>query len=235
MLTTIAPTKNIDAVAKAYGSLQTRPQRVPGMMLIHGVAGYGKTTACEHLLDKYGGASIRCQAFWSASGMLNAICESLSLDSATRPYQTLELISIHLKRNPKPLVIDEIDHLFHKPILLEGLRDIHDKTGSPVVMVGMAGADRKFLRHPQLLRRITQFVELTPLDMADLKSIAKVVCSSPLADDLLDHILDSSKGSTGLAVVGLSQIERFCPTMKQVNLKHWQEVGAPLFLGSRVV
>jgi DNA transposition AAA+ family ATPase len=235
MISKIAPTQNTDKVASAYESLQTRSTRVPGMMLIYGTAGWGKTTACEHLLATYGGISVRCQAFWSPSGMLDALCNALGIETSGRPYRTIERINAHLMRNPQPIVIDEVDHLFPKPLLLEGLRDIHDSTGNPIVMVGMAGADRRIQRHPQLLRRITQSVELAPLDLPDLRSIAETVCASPLADDLLAHILERSKGSTGLAVVGLSQIDRFCKGEKMVTLKLWEATGKPLFLGSRVV
>jgi DNA transposition AAA+ family ATPase len=231
----IAPTKNIDKVASAYETVQSRSKRVPGMMLVHGTAGYGKTTACEHLLSTYGGVSIRSQAFWSPSGMLDALCNALGIETTGRPYRTINLINAHLTRNPQPVVIDEVDHLFPKPLLLEGLRDIHDATGNPIVLVGMSGADRRVMRHPQLLRRITQSVELSPLDMQDLKSIASKVCAPGLADDLLTHVLEKSKGSTGLAVVGLSQIDLFCAGEKKVTLKMWQDTGKPLFLGSRVV
>jgi DNA transposition AAA+ family ATPase len=230
----IARTKNIGKVAGAYESLKTRAPRVPGMMLIHGVAGYGKTTSCDHLLKEHGGVSIRAQAFWSPSGMLDAICEALALDPMTRPYRTVRLISNHLKRNPQPLVIDEVDHLFPKPTLLEGLRDIHDLTENPVVLVGMSGADRKVQRHPQLQRRITQSVELSPLDLEDLRAISKVVCQGEIKDDLLRFILDNCKGSTGLAVVGLSQVEQFCAGEKVVNLDAWKAVNKSLFLGARV-
>jgi DNA transposition AAA+ family ATPase len=231
----IAPTKNTGRVARAYESLKERAERVPGMMLIHGVAGYGKTTSCEHLLKTYGGVSIRCQAFWSPSGMLDSICEALEIEPTTRPYKTIRAINTHLKRNPQPLIVDEVDHLFGKPLLLEGLRDIHDATRNPVVLVGMAGADRKVQKHPQLLRRITQSVELLQLDIEDLRSISEVVCSPKVADDLLKYVLDQSKGSTGLAVVGLSQIDKFCSGEKVASLAIWKEQNKPLFLGSRVV
>jgi DNA transposition AAA+ family ATPase len=204
------------------------------MMLVYGPAGYGKTTSCDHLLASYGGISVRSQAFWSASGMLEALCEALNIENTSRPYRTIRVISQHLNRNPQPVVIDEADHLFLKPQLLEGLRDIHDLTGNPIVLVGMAGIDRKIQRHQQLLRRITQFAELKPLDLEDLRSIAGVVCTTPVADDLLTHILDKAKGSTGLAVVGLSQVDRFCQGEKTASLKGWNALSEPLFLGSRV-
>jgi DNA transposition AAA+ family ATPase len=231
----IAPTKNTDAVVAAYSSVRDRAARVPGMMLVHGTAGYGKTTSCEQLCAQYGGVSVRAQAFWSPSGMLDALCEALQVETTSRPYRTVRVISSHLKRNPQPVVIDEIDHLFSRPLLLEGLRDIHDLTGNPIVLVGMAGADRKVQRHPQLLRRITQSVELMPLDAADLRSIASVVCANTkIGDDLLKHILDNAKGSTGLAVVGLSQVDKHLSGEKVADLKLWKETGAALFLGSRV-
>ena len=99
----------------------------------------------------------------------------------------------------------------------------------------MEGIDRKIQRHPQLLRRLTQFAELGPLDLEDLKSVARSVCSTPVDEDLLAHILSKSKGSTGLAVVGLSQVDRFFQgEQKPVKLKDWKSRNEPLFLGSRV-
>jgi DNA transposition AAA+ family ATPase len=236
MLTKTVKTRNITNVVAACDALIDRNKVVPGLGLVYSPPGYGKTTACEFLLERHpGGVAVRCFAVWTLSAMLSEICAGLRLEPSTRPSKTVQTIIDFLTNNPRPIVVDEIDHLFAVPRLLETLRDIHDKTLSPIIFVGMAGVDRKFLRHPQIHRRITQSIELAPLDFQDLKLVADTICQVKLADDLLTHLLDRSRGVTGYAVVGLSQIERYCAGSKLVTLADWEEQDKPLFLGSRVM
>ncbi len=236
MITKTVRTRNIINVVAACDALIDRNKVVPGLGLVYSPPGFGKTTACDFLLERHpGGVAIRCYAIWSMSAMLNEICAGLRLEPHNRPSRTVQTIIDFLTTNPRPIVVDEIDHLFSSPKLLETLRDIHDKTCSPIIFVGMAGVDRKFLRHPQIHRRITQSIELAPLDFADLRLLADSICEVKLADDLLAHLLDRSRGVTGYAVVGLSQIERYCAGFDLVTLNDWEEQDKPLFLGSRVM
>jgi DNA transposition AAA+ family ATPase len=231
----IAETQNVIRAMSACDSLVDRNRAVPGLGLFYGAAGLGKTTIANELANRHDGITIRCRAQWSARSMTAALCDALRIEPATSPSKSIDAIVDYLRSNPKPMFIDEIDHLFGCPKLLETLRDIHDESGAVMVFIGMAGVDKKFLRYRQTHRRITQSIELDPLDLSDTQLLAKTVCPLKIAEDLLKFLLHESKGNTGYTVVGLSQIETYCAGLDLVRLSDWEEVGKPLFLGSRVV
>lgn len=48
-----------------------------------------------------------------------------------------------LKNKPQMIIVDEIDYLLSDFKTIETLRDLHDETGIPIVLVGMSLAKRK--------------------------------------------------------------------------------------------
>jgi len=118
---------------------------------------------------------------------------------------------------------------------LDTLRDIHDTTGVPVILVGMDGIERKLVRHPQFARRITQRVVFTPCDIDDTQLVVRELCEVEVAPDLVTKIHTHTKGSIGLIAVALSQIESFAKgyQWKSISVDQWGP--RPLFLGDKAV
>jgi hypothetical protein len=91
--------------------------------------------------------------------------------------------------------------------MLETLRDIHDLSEMPVVLVGMEGIERRLVHRQQLARRISQWVEFLPADLEDAGILAQTMCSVKIADDLLQALHPEAKGSMRLMAVGLARIQ----------------------------
>lgn len=214
----------------AYQALTKRRMGTPGMGLLYGDTGAGKTTAATWLITSQNAVYVRALAMWSGQSMCQAICSEIGLEPLGSPSRMLPAIIERFALTGRALFVDETDYLFHNPRLLETLRDIHDQSLVPVILIGMAGVDRKILRHRQLARRISQWVQFKALDLEDLAEVARVACEVPVAPDLLKSLHQASKGSVGLATVGLAQISRagFDPG-KPVTLKDWGD--KEFFLG----
>lgn len=230
MKSSIAQTKNMRNLLTAYQALTKRRMGTPGMGLLYGATGAGKTTAATWLITSQNAVYVRALAMWSGQSMCQAICQEVGLEPMGSPSKMLPPIIERFAMTGRALFVDESDYLFHNPRLLETLRDIHDQSLVPVVLIGMEGVDRKILRHKQLARRISQWIQFKGLDLDDLKAVAAVTCEVPIAPDLLQRLHEVSKGSVGLATVGLAQISRagFDPS-KPVTLKDWGD--KEFFLG----
>lgn len=222
------------ALMLGFEELQHRTAGTPGMGLIHGFTGAGKTTATCWLISHHNAVYVRALALWSAQSMLQVICREIGIDYQGSPSRILPQVIERFALTGRALFVDEADYLFHNPRLLETLRDIHDQTLCPVVLIGMEGIDRKILRHKQLARRISQWIEFKPLDLEDLAKVAAATCPVEVAPDLLALLHRDSKGSVGLAVVGLAQIARVGRGQdKAVDLDLWGD--REFFLGGRVL
>lgn len=233
MRNTLAVTKNVAALQMAFEALSGRDAGVPGMGLVHGYTGAGKTTAITWLLNRSGGVYARAAATWTPSAMLGRIMQELGADPLARGGAAMvEHITRELSRTQRPLFVDEADYLLGNLKMLETLRDIHDLSGMPVVLIGMEGIERRLVHRQQLARRISQWVEFMPSDLEDARILADTVCEVEIEQDLLESLHTEAKGSVGLMVVGLSRIEALAKGngWKQVSADRWGD--RKLFIGN---
>ena len=229
----LAPTKNVAALQLAYVALATREPGIPGMGLVHGYTGAGKTTAVTWLVNRTEGVYVRATSSWTPAAMLGKVMQELGADPMHRRSAMLDYIADRLMEKQRPLFVDESDYLLRNAAMLDSLRDIHDVSGAPVILIGMAGIDRKLIHRPQLARRISHWVEFLPSDLDDARTLADTVCEIQIDDELLARVHAEAKGSIGLMVVGLSRIEALAKanSWKCVSAAHWGP--RKLFLGAQ--
>lgn len=220
----MAIVKNVVALQDAYESLRNRDQGVPGMGLVFGFTGAGKTTAIAWLVNRTNGVYVRANATWTPNAMLGAVMTELGSSPLHNGGAAMvNHIVQQLALSSRPLFVDEADYLFSNVKMVETLRDIHDMSGMPVVMVGMEGIERRLVHRLQLARRVSQWVEFQSADLDDTKTLAKTVCEVDIAPDLLEHLHEETKGSVGLMVVGLARIESLAKSnnWKRVDANQW--------------
>jgi len=221
----IAQTKNIEMLATASDALATRPPGAPGIGLIWGASGNGKTTACAWLSNQLNAVYTRAWPTWTPTSMLSALMQELSLKPLGRTQPMIDAIVRSLSAESRPVFIDEADYLADKPILLETLRSLHDVSSSPLILIGMRDFQRRVMHRDQLAGRISQWVEFQPADLADARVLTDEVCEIKVADDLLERLHKSSGGSMRKMVVGLARIEQFAhkKNLGKVNSHEWAE------------
>jgi hypothetical protein len=139
-----------------------RASGMPGMGLIEGQTGYGKTTAAAWLVVRLNAVFVRALATTTPSSLLESICKELGIGKRSSNVQTVEDIVAKLAETGRPLFIDEADYLVGKHRLIETVRDIHDLATVPVILIGMHGFRRKITHLLQLTGRIAEWVEFSP-------------------------------------------------------------------------
>lgn len=229
----IVPVKNVTRLTEAGDALINRGYGMPGMGLIFGATGYGKTTAATWFVNHCHGVYVRAMATTTPSSLLGTICKELDMAPMRSCAPMTEAIVEKLAQTGRPLFVDEADYLADSKRMTETLRDLHDMATVPVILIGMAGIQRKLAHRQQLSGRLAQWVEFAPCDMEDARMLASQLCEVSVADDLLAKLHRKASGSVRLLVVGLGRIEHYARArgLDSIAATDWRG-GDDFFLGS---
>lgn len=206
----IADTKNITAMREALTALQERNRQLPGLGLVCGKAGLGKTMAVKWYATQYNCPYLRGLAAWSLRSMLQDICTELGSDPEGTNINIFRQIKNELIARPRLVFIDEADYLARSKNwrLLETLRDLHDMSGSSFVLVGMGGIIDKLRRKHQFWSRISQVVEFQPLTSDEIAFLGHELAGLNIPADVADKLIVETTGDFRDAMVALSHLER---------------------------
>ena len=185
-------TNNVKRFITMMNNLQNRAEGVPGMGLVYGEPGLGKTQTINWWAFKNDAILVRCTQLMTAKWLLLEILEYMN---EIKPYSTeacFNLVIRNLILNPKVLIVDEIDYLTIDSRSVETLRDIHDKTNIPVILVGMSNANSRLKKFSHLYDRISEIVKFINFSKNDIKTIAQELSEIELTDCAIKQIYTHS-------------------------------------------
>jgi DNA transposition AAA+ family ATPase len=231
---TTVQTKNLTRVHDALGKVKGKSKALPGICLVYGGPGTGKTTAVESIKEEYNAIFLTAHAGTNFSNLLKKILQALGGAVPHRNADRVDAIIDALKMRPRPLFIDEADFLFKDARMIEVLRGIHDAANVPVLLIGMDGIKNSVLAYPQLSSRVSQRVEFKSCTLREADLIAKSMCVVTVAPDLVELMHKQTGGNFRLIVIALSGFEAYATGhgMKSLNAEQW--AGAPMFLTTEV-
>lgn len=226
----IAPISNIARLSAAGAALKGRAVGMPGIGLLWGPSGYGKTTAAAWWRTQVDAVYVRALRTWTAGGMLHAILRELRAEAPARISAQVERVVDLLARTGRPLLLDEADYVVDKGALVDTLRDIHDLSEAPIILIGMEHIKRRVELREQMAGRVSQWVEFRGADLSDAKLLATTLAEVAIDDELIQKLHDAAAGSVRRVVVGLSQIERRAKTraLKKIGLADWGKAAFTL-------
>ncbi|MDO6528092.1 ATP-binding protein [Motilimonas sp. 1_MG-2023] len=221
----VAPVKNVSATQIAFQNLLQRSYGVPGIALLHGPSGQGKTTATTYLYNQVNGIYVSARAHDSTSSLVSRIVEELGASPMHRISKCVDYIIEQMSMYERPLFIDEADYLMNDSRMLDTVRDIYDGTEVPVILIGMDQIARRISTRKQFYNRISEWVEFKPADLEDVQIMANYLLEDGivLEEALLDHLRRSACGEMRRLVIGLSKIEALAIAneIELVTLDDW--------------
>lgn len=203
----VAPLKNTVILSEALTALKERPHSMPGMGVVFGPPGYGKTTAVDYLSTRDGGHLLIASATWSVATLVGQLADAVGARAGRSAADTLTRSIEELQRAPAPIFIDEVDRIIEQRRLIELIREIYDRSECPVVLVGMDGLRAEVARYPQLDGRIGRFVEFQPADLDDAAMLAATLCEVRLSPEFLARIHGLAGGEPRQIVKALQAAE----------------------------
>lgn len=182
-------TNNVKRFITMMNNLQNWAEGVPGMGLVYGEPGLGKTQAIKWWAFKNDAILIRCNQMMSARWLLKEILDYMS---EIKPYSISDSFNEVIRNlilTPRVLIVDEVDYLtMDKNKSIEILRDIHDKTNVSVVLVGMTNAHSRLKKFSHLYDRLSEIVKFERFSKSDIKTIVKELSEIELTDCAIKYI-----------------------------------------------
>ena len=181
-------TQNVRNFIGLVENLINKPKNIPKMGLVYGEPGLGKSQTALWLACKYDGIYIRATNMMSGRWLLEEIMKEMDEIPRYLSSDNLNIIVKKLKNNPQIIFIDEIDYLINNHKTIETLRDIHDKTECPIILVGMSLVHKKIERYTHLYDRFSEVLKFEAFGVNDLNQIINQLSEVPFTPDAIEYI-----------------------------------------------
>nr|DAZ14382.1 MAG TPA: AAA domain protein [Caudoviricetes sp.] len=217
-------TKNVKKFVALMEEVKQLPANIPKIVLVFGEYGLGKSETIKWWTFKNDCIYVRANQGMTSRWLLSEIAEELGEEAFWHIQDTFNLVEQKLKQNPKPLIIDEVDYLVTNNVI-EILRDLHDRTGCPMILVGMVNIDKKLSRYPHLKDRIYKAFKFEPYDKQDIMQILSELSEIPITNDGLEY-LATRHNQLRQIVKLINKIEKLAKTneLKELNEKNLRSI-----------
>lgn len=231
-VSTVAPLRNVAALAALIDRVSTRTHGLPGMGTFYGPSGFGKSMAGIYCTNKFRAVTVQVKSVWTQKTLLEAISDEIGLPSGGTVARMLDKVSEHLAQTDRPLIVDEADFLVKRK-MIEIVRDIHEGSGAPVILIGEEQLPQKLRMWERVHGRMLDFTAAQPGDLSDVGHLARIYAPRvQLGPDLMDRLLQSSGGSIRRICVSLDMVREFAATrgLPKVGMAEW--AGQAFFTGA---
>jgi len=189
------------------------------MGVITGDAGVGKTIAIQTYLQSlvpraYSGfpacVSIKVSPRSTAKALAKTLIATLNGEQAGHNVYDMEAVSAQaIRRNDLDLIlVDEGDWLNVESF--EFLRHIFDRTGCPIVIVGLPRIMRVINRHEKFVSRVGLHMEFLPLTQEEVVTTVLPALTLPYWQYHLDDATDYE--------MGIALWQRVCPSFRKLRV-----------------
>lgn len=195
---------NLSLVAIAMEKLTSRMDGLPGLGVLYGPSGYGKTTATVAVANRTQAYYVQLRSAWSKKTMLEKACFEMGVPAGKTVASSLDNICEQLAASQRPLILDEADYLVSKTGMVELVRDIYEGSQAPIMLVGEEQLPNKLKKYERFHGRVLSWIPAQPVSMADAELLAEVYAPDVQIDaELLAHIVEMAHGSVRRVTVNL--------------------------------
>lgn len=230
-LPTIAPLANVGLVSNAVRNLMGRNMQLPGIAVLYGYSGWGKTTALNYAQNYYDAYHVECKENWTRRGFMLALLKNMGIQDTGPVYHLVDLACAQLAESGKPLLIDEVDHALKRGYI-ELVRDIYEGSRCAMLLAGEEQLPHKLKKFERIHGRVMEWVPAQPASYKDAKHLVNLYCPGiEVKEDLLKVIHASAAGSVRRIAVNLDRVHKEAGTLgvKSMNKESWGD--KPLYTG----
>lgn len=215
----VANIANLGLVAVAAEKLVSRVDGLPGIGVMYGEAGRGKTIACSAIANSMRGYYVQMRSAWSRKTLLEKILFEMGIRPTGTIPNMLDQVCEQLAASRRPLIVDEFDFCLRTNGLIELVRDIYEGSQGTLLLVGEETIPTKLKRWERFHSRVLAWIPAMPVSVDDARQLAPIYCQNvSLSDDLLEHIVTLAAGSVRRVCVNLTLIHEAAMTKGETDM-----------------
>ena len=219
-------TKNVKGFMNLIYNLKNKLDNISKIGLIYGEAGLGKTRTALYLSIQHDAIYIRAANSMTPKWLLEEIAKELGEIPRFFMADIFRQCVNSLKSKPQMIIVDEIDYLLNNFRAIESLRDLHDETNAPIILVGMNLARHKLKKHNHLLDRISEIYHFEEFDFSDVKQIINELSEVEITDSAIKTVHQEAKRFRQLVQI-IDNLEKVAAAngLVQINEDILKEIG----------
>jgi chromosomal replication initiation ATPase DnaA len=223
----IAPLTNVGLMASAIEKALARPSNLPGLVVMYGASGLGKTVGATFAANIYRAYYIECRDTWTKKAFLTAVLKEMTIIPTRTMSEMVDQISDQLSRSGRPLIIDDAQYLLDKAAA-NVLTDIYNASRATIVLIGEERVPASLAKLERLHNRVLEWVPAQPATQDDVRTLTQQ--SYPglhFDDDLLESLRLTVRGCLRRVVVNLHRVfaEAKTQNWSSINLSEWGNRG----------
>lgn len=213
-------TRNVKNFIGLMNNLIDKSNEVPKMGLIYGDPGLGKTQTAVWWATNNDAVYVRAQNKMTCRWLLEKIVYELGESPSRKMADLIEQCITHLRLKPQVIIIDEVDYLINRHRIVETLRDLHDLTGVPIVLIGMQEAKTKLGKYRHLYDRISEIIEFKPFSKDDMDVIVEELSEIKITDEAKEIFFEKTNRFRQV-IKGISLLENLAKTngLNKIDVK----------------
>ncbi|MDP2549460.1 AAA family ATPase [Oceanobacter sp. 4_MG-2023] len=230
-MSNIAGITNVALTNQAMVQLQERSPSLPGLGVLHGHSGVGKSFAASYVANAHRAFYVQCKSTWTRKKFLEAILREMGIMPAKNLADMNEQACEELMQSGRPLIIDEADWLADSKSHVMLAMDLYEGSQAAILLIGEERLPAKLAKFEKIHNRILKWVPAQPCQMRDVLQLTEIYARDIQIDEqLLLNLLDATKGVTRRVCVNLENIRNWAADngTNRVTLANFDE---PLFTG----
>lgn len=219
-----AQLRNVLIAGRALDHLINRGAGLPGIGVLSGPSGYGKSCAAASAANRYRAYYIEIRSYFTKKSLLLAILDEMGIKAGKTIYEMVNQICEQLGHSRRSLILDEFDNAVERPGLVELVRDLYEGSQAPMLLILEEQGPRKLKRFERFHNRVLEWQLAEPSDLADAKKLALLYSQDvAIEEELLTRIVEVTRGVTRRICVNIELVrqEGKKAGTKSINLKAW--------------
>lgn len=222
---TIVPLTNVGLLAHAVESAANRPPELPGLVVMYGPSGYGKSLAAAYAANLHRAYYVECRESWTKKAFLVAILREMGIIPMKTLSEMVDQVAEQLSRSARPLIVDDVQYVIDKAAA-NVLTDIYNASQGTLILIGEERVPTSMARLERLHNRVLEWVPAQKASLDDVRELAsRSYPDVDMDDDLLQAVNDRVRGCLRRVAVNLYRIhsEALANGWERVDLDTWGE------------